>query len=116
MPMENEHDYKQGFQIEQPQEYKSEEMFGKKSSHCDSSDSSQIYQIQILFITLILQKQFLRDQITWQQKMRKQYGGKKQTMLKVTLMLLWQCLAQKKAMAISYTRILMKKFIYLLKK
>ena len=41
MPMENEHDYKQGFQIEQPQEYKSEEMFGKKSSHCDSSENSQ---------------------------------------------------------------------------
>ena len=41
MPMENEHNYKQGFQMEQLQEYKSEEMFGKKSSHCNSSESSQ---------------------------------------------------------------------------
>ena len=39
MPMAKEHNYKQGFQIEQQQEYKSEEIFGKKSSHCDRSES-----------------------------------------------------------------------------
>ena len=43
IPMAFELSYKQGFQIEQQQEYKSEGMFGKKSSHCYPLESSQIF-------------------------------------------------------------------------
>ena len=41
VPRKEEHSYKQGFQIEQQQKYKSEEILGKKSSHSDPSESSQ---------------------------------------------------------------------------
>ena len=40
-PRDTERPYKQGFQIEQRQEYKCEEMLGKKISHSDPSERSQ---------------------------------------------------------------------------